>query len=379
MNISIERACLRRAAAGLALLLAAALGAPALAQPADGPAIGTQLREGLTLGGYATLELDVPRGGPAPAAMHAVPEMRRSDADAPTAGRGPMAPPNRTTLSLSHLSAILWWEPAPQWKLLAEVDGQHGLQIPAHDEYHDRPDSGAALALERIYVDWRASDALTWRVGKFLTPIGRWNQDHPDPLTWTTSRPLLSRSSFPANATGAMAFGSMSVGLSDLDYQVYLAPGPNWRAGAAQDPFSRAVGARVVLPLGGDAQLGLSLASFNQRDADSDHRQLGGLDLLWQLGRLQVHAEVMARHGGEGYESGEHGGFVQLVHPLGRGWSGVLRLEKMGYEQSEVRSTVLGVVFKGYRHWVFKAEYDHTSAYSPDLPKGWLLSVTGLF
>lgn len=379
MDISIERARLRRVAAGLALLLATALAAPAHAEPSDGPAIGTQLREGLTLGGYATLELDVPCGGKAPTPQ---PEAEYRTPEALSRARlpaMPASPPNRTTLSLSHLSAILWWEPGPQWKLLAEVDGQHGLQIPSHDEYHDRPDSGAALALERVYADWRASDALTWRVGKFLTPIGRWNQDHPDPLTWTTSRPLLSRSSFPAATTGVMAFGSMSMGLSDLDYQVYAAPGQNWRAGAAQDPFSRAIGTRIVLPLGSDAQLGVSLASFKQRDADNDQRRLGGLDLLWQLGRLQVHAEVMARHGGEGYESGEHGGFVQLVHPLGQGWSGVLRLEKMGYERSELRNTVLGVVFKGHRHWVFKAEYDHTSAYSPDLPKGWLLSVTGLF
>ncbi|MFG6486215.1 hypothetical protein ACG04R_05990 [Roseateles sp. BYS78W] len=351
---------------------------PALAQSGEGPAIGTQLRDGLTLGGYATVELDVPRGSTPAIGANGVADIHRNAADAPPAARSQAT--GRTTLALSHLSAILWWEPSPQWKLLAEVDSQHGLQIPAHDEGRDRPDSGATLALERIYADWRASDALTWRVGKFLTPIGRWNQDHPDPLTWTTSRPLLSRSAFPANATGVMAFGSTSLGLSDVDYQIYVAPGQNWRAGAAQDAFSRAVGARVVLPLGSDAQLGISIAGFNQRDEDTDHRRLGGLDLLWQLGRLQVHAEVLSRRGGDGYESSEHGGFVQLVHPLGAGWSGVLRVEKLEYEsRPALHSTVLGVVFKGHRHWVFKAEYDRTSTDSPDLPSGWQLSVTGLF
>ncbi|MFX6815264.1 hypothetical protein ABTH42_18965, partial [Acinetobacter baumannii] len=80
---------------------------------------------------------------------------------------------------------------------------------------------GAHLDLERIYVDWAQADELKFRFGKFLTPVGRWNLIHAQPLVWTTSRPLTTEAAFPTNATGGMVFGTLSSIGQGLDYSVY--------------------------------------------------------------------------------------------------------------------------------------------------------------
>ena len=82
--------------------------------------------------------------------------------------------------SLKDLSMFVTWEGSSRWRAFTEFelgDGIHG----GPGETDRRP---AELDLERLYVDYLATQALTWRFGKFLTPIGHWNQVHADPLVW---------------------------------------------------------------------------------------------------------------------------------------------------------------------------------------------------
>ncbi len=66
-----------------------------------------------------------------------------------------------------------------------------------------------AIELERLYADVYLAPAATLRLGKFLTPIGRWNLIHADPLMWTTSRPLVTFQPFATDTTGGMLYGSV--------------------------------------------------------------------------------------------------------------------------------------------------------------------------
>jgi hypothetical protein len=69
----------------------------------------------------------------------------------------------------------------------------------------------SACEVERLYLDYLHSDALATRLGKHLTPIGRWNLRHADPLVWTATRPGRD---LPAVRP--------AIKLSPLEYKIYL-------------------------------------------------------------------------------------------------------------------------------------------------------------
>lgn len=370
---------------------------PEQAEPGqDGPVIGTRVGPGLTVGGYGTLQLIAPGHGgtsggmPPTGAMQAGswPGMRQAQSSQTGAAYGPGHPyadaqaARRTRLSVSHLSAMLWWEPSPVWKLLAEVDSQDVVQLPAHESGRDGDNSSPYVALERLYVEHRASDAFSLRAGKFLTPIGRWNQDHPDPLTWTTLRPLISQSAFPTNATGVMAFGSLPGELGGGDWQAFASGGANWRSSPRTDPFTRAAGVRVVLPVTSELQLGASASRFNQVDAHQDRRRLVGLDAVWTGRGSELSAEIIERRGPDGEpDDRERGWFVQAVLPLVPRLHAVMRIEayRRAYTSDSTRTALVGVVWRSGRHLVFKAEWVRATPSNMGLAQGLLASMTALF
>ena len=190
----------------------------------------------------------------------------------------------------SHASLFIWWEGLDHLKAFAEIDHENVLaryRDPAIDDGR----SERRYSLERLHLDWTFNDALTVRLGKFLTPIGRWNLVHADPLVWTTSRPLLTQTAYPHNATGLMASGQLGLGRQPLRYWIYASNGTEWAADPRQDPFATVRGGRAVLPLGSDWQVGLSYAHYQQRGSRGEPRTLAGLDLLWAASGYEVTVE----------------------------------------------------------------------------------------
>ncbi len=359
---------------GLGIVAPAHAAEPVLETPEpeslpDAPPAGTRVLPGLTLSGYATAQFLVPdaRGRAPPPSNAAV-----VDDDAQS-GR-------RTRLDLSHLSGIAWWEPAPAWKVLGEIDLQDVVQVPAHSSEDGRA-SESYIALDRLYVDYRAADSISIRAGKFLTPIGSWNQEHSDPQVWTVLRPLISQSAFPTNATGLMVFGSLPVGTQWVDYQTYAADGGEWRPSPRSHPFESAFGGRISTALNPFMQVGLSASRFQQEGLGSSRFSLVGADVALNWHDSELSAEVIQRRGTDANVGNEHGWFAQAAVPLVSRWWGVARIEqyRRAIDESESRTALLGVVYRSGRHWVFKAEWARASGSTNGLPSGFLSSLTVVY
>lgn len=281
--------------------------------------------------------------------------------------------------SLSHLSAFLWWEGASRVKFFAEVDSEDSLA----SRYQEDAGERRQITLERLYVDYAFNDALTVRAGKFLTPIGRWNLVHAEPLVWTTSRPLISMNVFPDNATGLMAMGNLPVQWVPVDYTIYTSLGRDPHRNPEQDPFDEAYGARLNFGVGESAQIGLSYASFTQRTWVEERKRLLGGDFLWARNGYEVTGEVVFRYSNQGPNRDVHGGFVQAVAPF----PGVDRLFIVGRREflrepdapSASMMTVLGVNFRYTPATVFKLEHIHTSDAQYSMVNGVLASFSVLF
>lgn len=347
------QACLCVFLASAALLAAPPAAAAEAAAGPDAPApshyeLGRGLalgNTGFTLGGYATARYDDTRG------------------DDPR-------------LTLDHLSLMVWWDNGGRLKLFSEADLEEGVATSRPRTEDDR-----FLALERLYLDYTLSDAATIRLGKFLTPIGRWNLIHADPLVWTTSRPLVTRDVFPSNATGAMMLGTVPLAGRDVDYALFVSSGAEWRRKSAEDPFSEAQGLHLNVPLGGALQVGLSFAEFEQESARDDRKRLGGIDFLWRHQGWELTGEAVYRTSSTGADETEKGGFVQLVAPLAGRLYAVGRLEALRFAGADetTRTWVAGLTYRYNRAVSLKAEVVGGNHLPEGAPEGLLASFSVLF
>jgi hypothetical protein len=281
------------------------------------------------------------------------------------------------SLSLEHASLFVHWEGDGRFRFFSEIDLQSLVTIekgsePAYPQ--------AYPSLQRLYVDYLYSDRLSFRLGKFLTPIGRWNVIHEDPLVWTTTRPLVSEQAFPTNTTGAMAFGSLLLLGRPVDYSIYAALPDDWRTVPAEQPFEEATGVHVSTPITGTAEIGVSAVSFVQRGTAGEQK-LVGLDYLWSRNRYEIMAEAIYRLSSEGGAASERGAFVQAVAPVSERLYLVGRYEF--YEEAQpappLNILLAGVAFKYSRALIFKAEFTHVSNERALIPEGFFTSMAVSF
>jgi len=361
-----KRACFRRCGRGarrvlgrlLAMLVAACALLPAWCAAQTGeqapPALrlggyelgrGLQLGDsGFTLGGYAKL-------------------MYEDESDRPP------------RLSLSHLSLFVWWE-HDRFKFFSELD----LEDAAATRYDHEDEERRYLALERAYLDYAVDDSLTLRAGKFLTPVGRWNQIHADPLVWTSSRPLVTREVFPGSAVGVMALGTLLARGQEVDYALYASGDARMRASREEQEFREAYGGRLNVRLPGGWQTGVSLGHFERRSDDAA-KYLGGLDFLWGHQGLELSGEAVWLQAVRGPARVERGAFLQAAVPLAARLYGIVRVEtlKRPGEQDATRMWVAGLNYRLAQGVALKAEVVRGTHVPEEVEQGFLASVSVLF
>lgn len=279
--------------------------------------------------------------------------------------------------AIDNASLFVWWEGDVRWKFFSELDYENALStrdssIKTEDRY---------LALERFYFDYALSETTSVRLGKFLTPIGRWNLVHATPLVWTSSRPLITTQTFPNNMTGVMVSGTIPYIGDGIDYSLYGASGSDIRPNPDQDTFNEALGGHLTVPLSADAQLGLSLAAFDQREVSKERKQLLGIDFFWSHKRFEISAEGVYRFSDEGSGRDEKGAFVQLVAPLSERLYAVGRFETYRHAQntSETQRWLTGLNYRYTPAVVLKAEWVSSRHNTIAAPDGFMSSISILF
>lgn len=290
------------------------------------------------------------------------------------------AGPNRSEpwrASLEAISAFLWWDGGGRWRFFSELELDDALIVSPGNTTSDE----AGLVLERLHLDFAYSDTVQLRAGKFLTPVGRWNLIHAAPLTWTTSRPLITEATFPTNATGAMLYGVLPLTADGIEYSLYASPGEELFPAEEIDSFTDAWGARLAATVLPNTQLGTSFASFRQESAP-DRKTLYGIDALWSWRRFELSGELayITRKLDKG-RAEERGHYLQLVAPLGAQLYAVLR-----YEGFRAASTVGdlslylgGLTWRPMSGLALKAEYAKATDNDIGVRDGVRASISVLF
>lgn len=286
------------------------------------------------------------------------------------------------------LSLFAIWTPAPTWQLFTEIEGEELVA----DDHRGLNSGDAEVQVERLYLDHTASPYATLRAGRFLTPFGRWNQIHADPLVWTVTRPLATVIAIPDHASGLMVYGTVPLTRDSIEYSAYVdasneidpshghASFEDYHLPGLSNDMDHAVGGQLRYHfLDERAQLGLSYASFAVERGHGYHHAVG-IDGLYTWHRFELSSELVYRANVAQAGRNDWGGFVQLVAPLVAQLYGVGRIEyySSGLLLQDARRGTVGLAWRPLPALSFKFEY-HDGSDSSLLPDGIEFSCGVLF
>jgi hypothetical protein len=291
---------------------------------------------------------------------------------------------------IKDLSLFLSTDLSPRWHFFTELEVGDPLNWTADG----LSTSDAEFDVERLYLDRNLTPRTTLRLGKFLTPVGRWNLIHADPLVWSIFRPLTTASPFARHASGVSLLGSLDFTDSTLDYRVWVDDSNALDPGAAYEPtfpdvfvtpnpdniFDRGAGLRLrYQAFDNNLQIGLSAARFTLTQQPGT-RNLVGVDFFYTNAGLELTGEAVYRESGDRDDT-EWGGFGQFLLPVGHGLYAVLSAERFKAEGYSQATDVghLGIAYRPTPPVTFKIELQESQGAEELAPDGWQLSVSVLF
>jgi len=310
---------------------------------------GLRVGSGLTIGGFTTLELDDDEAEPG-------------------------------SIELDSVNFLVLFEPIDALRFFAELEVGNLLRY----EFGADVDSNPEVNTERLYLDLSRGDSLNVRLGKFQTPVGRWNLVPAEPFVWTASDPVLVERAFDEHQTGGALFGSFYPGSHTLSYWLYgqfvdpLDPDPD------AENADRSVGGRLEFgePLG-DWSVGTSLLLSERKD---DWNTLGGLDAVARIGPLELTTEFAAVSNGIP-ERSLWGIYLQGVYDLGsvsrslRDFYFVARYEHLDPRGTSEDANLwdLGITWIPVDYLNVKAGYRLSDRQTEDVRDGLTASLSVLF
>ena len=125
---------------------------------------------------------------------------------------------SKSTFDQHRLIPFLFAEITPDLHFSTEIEFEHGANA----------EKGGEVNVEYMVLDYRFTDALQFRTGIVLAPLGRFNLVHDSPAHDLTDRPLVDQTIIPTTLSeaGAGFFGTLYPSQqSVVNYEVYVVNG----------------------------------------------------------------------------------------------------------------------------------------------------------
>ena len=224
--------------------------------------------------------------------------------------------PDTGAFSVGKLNLFIDGQISSRARSLVEVRFSYlGGVDPLVSDYSENSSSvpAAGIVLERAWVEYQFADALTVRVGQFLTPYGVWNVDHASPTLVDVFPPyVITQQILPRSQVGFEAYGSKLFGKATVGWHFTVS---NGRSQSVSDDHTGSVPAYESfnhrLAFGGRAwveghwlgTLRIGASAFTGRYTEKDHATAAlvqqydevswATDLKWEYARFLVVAEAM--------------------------------------------------------------------------------------
>lgn len=259
------------------------------------------------------------------------------------------------------------------------------FDIPVYEETEGFRLNHASLVIERLYNDIHITEQDTFRIGKFLAPINRWNLIHAAPLVWTSNRPLTTKQSQANYITGFQFRHDFDIDIGNA-IEFYIQPAAEFNhkpASSHPRQYETVVGGRWIINEDTDYYLGMAF-QHAQVARSNEERNSVSFDNYWQHEWFELESELLFTRVDDGenlYRNNEWGGYLQLAVPLIWHFSFISR-----YEHFETANTlgkldteVVGMVYRPIPTVSFKVEWQETQASSNYNPTGLYSSIAIFF
>jgi hypothetical protein len=209
---------------------------------------------------------------------------------------------------LEGVNLFLFFDPVSFVHVFGELEI---AELAIWEDGEKGPRTEADVDVDRLYADLGATDALNLRFGKFLTPIGQWNQAPAEPFVWTTSEPLVVEEVFDEAVSGAMVWGSVFPRGGALSYAAYGTFLDTF--GPTPDPKPAEHSAGLYLEWASLKGWSVGGSYFASQARTGGWHHLGGFDARWRpIERLELSGETYFGEGTRA-EGGLWGFYTQAV------------------------------------------------------------------
>lgn len=291
-------------------------------------------------------------------------------------------------LDLRDLSLFTRWQPTPRWHVFSEVEVEN--LFVADDRGFTADD--IEVAVERIYAEYLAASGLSVRAGRYLTPFGRWNLVHAEPLVWTVSRPLVTMLAIPDHGTGLAVLGNTEVAGNSLEYTLYVddsddldpvngeADFEDVVAPGLPNDFEYAGGVQLRYHFFDEqAEVATSYATYELAGIEGQLHALG-VDGIVRWRRFEFSFEAAYRVNDARFAGDDWGAFAQAVIPIAGHVYGIARAEyyRTAILDREATRESLGLAYRPLPPLNFKFEF-HDGDDAQLAPDGLEVSLSILF
>lgn len=279
-----------------------------------------------------------------------------------------------------------------------EIEFEHAARL----EVEDGAASGAGeIKVEFATLDYRLTEAFSFRGGLLLSPLGRFNLMHDSPLNDLTDRPLMAQQIIPTTLSepGVGFFGTLYPSAQTLlGYEIYVVNGftdrildggvLRVREGRSQGDEENNTGKSLVGRLAFSPFLGLEVGASAHRgpfDVEGNTLTIAALDLTMQRGPIELLGEYGAVSvewpGGAppaGLDDRQRGFYLQSNFHFGHGllkplpssvFTAVARWDQVdfasGVDGDDVRRFTFGLNWRPVEEAVLKTDLQWNSARAP--------------
>jgi hypothetical protein len=288
---------------------------------------------------------------------------------------------DKNSLTLNDFSLFISASPSDSIRFFSEIELENVVSTGRANNF------STALRIERLYIDYLATEEVTVRFGKWLTPFGRWNVVHAAPLVWTSTRPFITDEQFfPSHSSGAMLSKKFDINEHNLDVSFYLDDSEHLDPRKDSIDFENAIGSRINMELTEQLQLGFSYLGFKQADIHQPRHHLLGADLFWKHNDYELQMELSYRHTSN-VQGNEKGFYIQGVAPLTTQLFAVSRYEYLegthlvnfNTLQSTIHTATTGLVWRPFAPLAIKTEYRFGCQNQNIAPSGFFSSIAVFF
>ncbi|MFQ5452793.1 MAG: porin [Candidatus Zixiibacteriota bacterium] len=203
------------------------------------------------------------------------------------------------TFDQHHFNIISIYQLDDRFRIYNEIEWEYGPSLKA-DEIREN------IYLANAFLEYKHTDALRIRVGKFVSPFGIYNERHDATPTFIPTKlphsvygehelsSTIKGRYFSKFSTGIQLRGSFYPGNWELRYQLYLSNGRGVKPSEQDDNANKGIGGRLLIsPPNGNLRLGTSYYADKNGNVNNALQRALGFDLEFDYSHIHFESEVI--------------------------------------------------------------------------------------